>query len=250
MEELLMKAGLSDPEAKTYLFLLEHGTTAPPVVAKGCGLTRTNAYKVLDSLQSLDLVTQSEQHKKIVYTAADPTALASLVAEQRNQVIAVERNIKTAMNQLRAKYRKSSRTGSVATANGNQAITAAYSDQAELRQDIHFIKSRADIPFLGYETMDRLRHLADGYGITRYGITPDAPEIADDEADNRTDLIRTRIKLAAYTAPVEWTVSGDELRIIKFEGDGESICIRDAAIADSFREIWQLAKQAGHTRRR
>lgn len=246
MEELLIQAGLSEAEAAAYLFLLEHGTAAPPAVAAGCGLTRTNAYKVLDSLQSVGLVSQAEQHKKIVYTAADPAALATLVAQERNRVIALEQSVKTAMSQLRAKYRRSSGTTStLAHGHGSQAIVEAYTDQAKRAAPIYFIKSRADVPFMGFETMHKMRYLAAEHGIERFGITPDVAENPiTPNADVRTNLTRTLIPADAYTAPVEWTVSGDELRIIKFEGDGEAISVRDPAIADSFREIWQLANRA------
>lgn len=244
MEEILTQAGLSKPEVAAYLYLLDHGEATPPVVARACQLTRSNAYKVLDSLQKLGLVSRQKQKKKFVYTPADPSALASLVAEKRNQVVALEQGVKTAMGQLRAKYRKGAASGIIDTARGMEAIKTAYAEQAEKNEDIYFIKSRADIPFMGYDTMSKLRHLTDGNGITRFGITPDAPEIPANEADDRTDLIRTRIPTDTYTSPIEWSASGDELIILKFDGEGEYIRIRDAEIANSFRQVWRLAKSA------
>lgn len=242
MEELLVQAGLSDVQASAYLYLLEHGATAPPAVARACNMTRTNAYKVLDSLQDLDLVSKSEVNKKFVYEAADPTALASLVAEQRNQVLALEQNVKTAMHELRAKYRRSTETASVRQARGEQAIIKAYQAQAATDAPIYFVKSRADIPFMGFETMARIRHLGVTKETPRFGITPDAPEInKDPRSDAHTFLTRTIVPTKAYTAPVEWSVSGDELAIITFDGEGSVIRIKDHAIAESFRQIWKLA---------
>lgn len=242
MQEMLIQAGLSDVQAAAYLYLLEHGVASPPMVAKACGLTRTNAYKILDSLQAIDLVTKEEIRKKFVYEAADPTALASLVAEERNRVLALEQNIKTAMHELRAKYRRSTATTTIKQAHGEQAIIRAYEKQIESNAPIHFIKSRADIPFMGFETMAKIRHLGVANQTPRYGITPDTPEVdKNPQSDVHTYLTRTLIPADVYTAPVEWTASADELTIIKFDGEGTVLKIKDQEIAESFRQIWKLA---------
>ena len=80
MKPLLTSLGLSDLQASTYLYLFKYQYSAPPDIAKQLNMTRTNAYKVLESLEALSLVSKSEVRKKLVYAAADPSALASIVA--------------------------------------------------------------------------------------------------------------------------------------------------------------------------
>jgi predicted transcriptional regulator len=241
MDQLLMNAGLNEAQAAVYLFLLERSAATPPVVAGSLKLTRTNAYKVLDSLLELGLVQKLEIDKKFVYKATDPSALASLVAEKRNQVIALEQNIKQAMQELQAKYRKSSGNELIESQTGSEALVAAYEQQAQGSEPIYFVKTRADIPFLGFETMDRLRTMPAKRGTLRFGITPDVAEAPADQAiDAGANLTRTWIPAEDYLAPVEWTASGSELLIQIFTGVGQVIRIQNQQVAESFRQMWRL----------
>lgn len=245
MDELLVSAGLTELQAKAYLYLLEHGQTPPPALAAHLSITRTNAYKVLDALLGLNLASKHEVRKKLVYRAADPTALASLVADKRNAVIALEKSVNTAMQQLRSTYSKHYGTSSAVTRYGKQRMLEAYQNQAEQQQDIYFIKSRADIPFLGFEAMHRVRTLANRYDIQRYGITPDGPEgVVDPKIDAHSKLVRTWVPTESYTAPVEWSASGDCLLIHVFDKNGRVVVVRDAEIADAFRQMWHLLDES------
>lgn len=240
-DALLKEIGLSELQAQTYLYLLEHGTTSPPDLTKALDITRTNAYKVLDQLHELRLVNRNEVKKKFVYQAEDPIALASLVAEERNRVIALEKNTKEALKKLRHTYQKGNAESEVQTYQGQVAVKSLYEHQARLTEPIYFVKTRADIPFMGYETMDRIRKLPAKYGTIRYGIIPDAPEAAlSNKINENTNLERTFMYPESYTAPVEWTVSGDELMIISFNDNTSGIRIKNAVVADAFRQLWQM----------
>ncbi|MGH7237008.1 MAG: TrmB family transcriptional regulator [Candidatus Saccharimonadales bacterium] len=248
MEYLLASAGLSQPQAKIYLYLLENGEAAPASIAKNTNLTRSNAYKVLERLEDLGLVRQTKPKKKVAYEPADPSALASIVAEERNRVIALEQGVAQAMQQLRNQYRKSTGQTSLENKTGTAAMIAAYQNQAETKQSIYFIKSRADIPFLGFETMDAIRKRPAKYKTQRFGICPDAPESPTNPAiDKSANLTRTWLPPDDYTAPVEWTVSGGELLIQIFDGDGSVITINNQQVADSFRQIWHLIDKNIHS---
>jgi hypothetical protein len=163
------------------------------------------------------------------------------VAQERNRVIALEQNVREAMHELRAAYERSSADSDVRTYRGNQAVTSLYINQAKRGEPIYFIKSRADIPTMGYETMDAVRSLPAKQGTERHGITPDVPEASANPAiDRRTNLTRTWIHADDYTAPVEWSVSDDELLIIDFEQEASAVCIKGPVIAKAFKELWRL----------
>ncbi|MDB5182094.1 MAG: transcriptional regulator TrmB [Candidatus Saccharibacteria bacterium] len=241
MEELLINAGLNEAQATVYLFLLKQGETAPPTVALKLSITRSNAYKVLDSLVDMGLVRKTEINKKFLYKAEDPIALTNIVAEERNRVIALEQGVREAMHELRKSYEKNNVDQDVRSYRGNTAVKSLYVEQAKHAQPIYFIKTRADIPTMGYETMDAIRSLPAKQGVERRGITPDTEEAAANPAiDRSTNLTRTWIHADDYTAPVEWTVSGDELLIIDFEKEASAIRIKNPAIAKAFKELWHL----------
>lgn len=241
MESLLIQAGLNEIQAKAYLYLLEKGEQSPPALAAALGLTRSNAYKVLEKLLEVRLISRIEINKKFVYRAEDPISLASLVAAERNRVLALEKGVQAAMHELRSKYEKTSTDKSVRSYHGNELVASLYKSQAQKEQPIYFIKSRADIPVMGYETMNRVRHLPAKNDIERYGITQDAPEaVANPAIDRETNLTRTWIDCDDYTSPVEWSVAGDELLIINFEKEASAIRIKDPLVARAFKELWQL----------
>lgn len=239
--DILKDIGLSDRQAMTYSYLLQHGPTPPPAIAQKLKLTRSNAYKVLDQLIAMGLVSRLDLNKKLHYKAEDPITLVSIAAEERNRVIALEKNVKEALSQLRQTYQKSSGNIEVQSYKGAEAIKMLYEHQAALRQPIYFVKSRADIPALGFELMDHIRRLPTKISTQRYGITPDSPEGANNpEIDKASNLTRTWIAEEDYTAPVEWTVAGDELMIIDFDDKTSAIRIKNKVVADAFQQLWQV----------
>jgi len=245
MEQLLINAGLSELQAKAYLFLLENGPSAPKDLLKDVDTTRTNSYKLLESLESIGLAYKEDIKKKIIYKAADPSALASLLAEKRNNIIALENNVKEAIQQLRKSYIKNTQSVKVYTSIGKESLIEGYTRQANLKKPVYFIKTRDDIPFLGFETMDKIRRLQGKLSKKRYGITPDSTEAPlNNDLDKKTNLIRTWVKENSYTSPIEWSVSGDELLIQVFVGEGESVNIKSYLIAESFKQIWNLTDDA------
>jgi sugar-specific transcriptional regulator TrmB len=239
--DVLIEIGLNEPQAQVYRYLLENGATTPPALAKQVKLTRSNTYKVLEQLIEKGLVSRNETNKKLVYQAEDPIVLASVVAEERNRVMQLESNIKTALTQLRDVYQKSGGPSAVQVLSGKEAVVSLYKHQSELKEPIYFIKSRSDIPFMGYETMDSIRNLAVKYDTPRYGLVPDAPEAAiNPKIDESSNLQKTWIDDQAYTAPVEWAVSGDELLLVSFSDKPAGIRIVDPVIAEAFRQLWHV----------
>ncbi len=245
MEELLQQAGLNEQQAKTYLYLLKQGESSPPAVAKALNLTRSNAYKVLEKLLEIPLVQRSEVQGKFVYRAEDPIALTGIVTAERNRLIALEKGVKNAIHELRQSYERSTATADIRTVRSKAAVAGMYKSQAELKQPVYFVRSRADVPVMGYELMDKVRHLPAQYGSERFGITQDTPEAPSNPAiDRGTNLTRTWIHADGYTAPVEWSISGDELLIISFEAEASAIRIKNPVVARAFKELWHLLDSA------
>lgn len=241
MKPLLLSIGLSDLQAETYLHLIAGGNDSPPKLAKELGMTRSNAYKVLDSLEELGLVSKSELNKKFIYQASELSALSDIVARKRNEVIALEHNTQNVIQELRKLQGSRTNNTKISLQKGKKAMLSAYESQAKAGQAIHFVKTRADITFLGFEAMDRVRKLVAGTKIPRYGITPDAVEAPiNPKIDKKTNLHRTWMPSEAYTSPVEWTVSADKLLIQVFDNEGRVIEINDAQVAESFRQLWKL----------
>ncbi len=245
MENTLIEAGLSRLQAQVYLYMLDNGSVSPTILTSKLNITRTNTYKVLESLEKLELVRRRTQNKKAIFYPENPTALASLIAEKRNDLIALEHSVDKAMRGLQNRYRKQKTDVRTEVLVGKDSIKESYNKQAQQRQPIYFIKSRSDIPFMGFEAMDEVRRKQAKLSKDRHGITTDSTEASKNKViDRNTHLTRTWINENDYTAPVEWSVSGDMLVIQVFENEGKSVVIRSDLITESFIQLWHLTDKA------
>lgn len=104
MEEVLRSLGFTDLQAKAYLFIIAEGQVSPPRLASELKLTRTNAYKLLDTLIDSGLLYRKEINKKYVYMAANPDALATLLEARRGHIQNMEQQLNRYLPQLRASY--------------------------------------------------------------------------------------------------------------------------------------------------
>lgn len=241
MKALLTRIGLAEPQADAYLYLLDYASgRKPSQAADALGMTRSNAYKVLDQLCHYDLARKSEVGKTYRYFAEDPIALTSFVAEARNRARELESAVKDSMGELQKKYQKKIRHAEVSVAYGKTALLQAYAKQIVPDGTLYFIRSRADIPFMGFETMHNVRIAPANKNMERFGIVPGGPEAKHKRKDDaKSRLIRKEIDSHEYTSPVEWTVSEDEIAIVNFTDSGTAIRIHDPTIAESFRQIWK-----------
>jgi len=236
-----VSAGLQPLQAEMYALLLEKGALLPTEAASLLKLTRSNAYKVLDRLVELGLANKAKVNKKMTYQPSNPMALAHMVGNERNRVTAQEEAVKLLMDELLAHYYEKTEQPAVHAYTGREAVVNAYHQQIALRKPVYFIRSRADIPSLGFDTMHEIRVAPGHYGQERFGITPDVLSGPTTPAnDKRGHLTRTWVKQEDYDAPVEWSVSGSMLLIVLFGSEPHAITIINPVIADAFRQVWQL----------
>lgn len=237
----LVATGLNAVQARTYVFLLEQGSALPPTLAKHLGLTRTNAYKVLDQITDMGLALRKEEKGKYIYYPDNPMALSNLVAEQRNIATTREDAVKHVLKDLLTAYHTHTDQPSTQVVTGRSKVADAYRQQIDQLEPIFFIRSRSDIPVMGFDTMHELRVAPSRHNIKRFGITPDlGTGTTSSNGDDRSNLARTWIKQEYYTAPVEWSVSGSTLLIVLFGSEPHAITITNPVIADAFRQIWHV----------
>ena len=83
----LSTIGLGKSEILVYLFLLEHGLSTPPQIARGTGIQRAHCYAILESLNVQGLIaTQRIKQKRLAFIARDPQALFQSV-ERKKEII-------------------------------------------------------------------------------------------------------------------------------------------------------------------
>lgn len=239
--EKLIAIGLNELQASGYALLLELGEVSPAQAAIKLSLTRTNAYKVLDKLVELGLATKKEKSKKFVYSPANPMALSNLVAEQRNLASKREEAVSAVLKDLLAKYHTHTEQPFVKVVSGRENVANAYRAQISQLESIYFIRSRSDIPVMGFDTLHEIRVTPARHNVKRYGITPDmSTGTTSSNGDKRSNMDRTWVKQEDYDAPVEWSVSGSSLLIVLFGDEPHAITVDNPLIANAFQQLWQL----------
>lgn len=76
----LLQSGLLESEITVYVYLLEHGVSSPPQIAKSTKIARPNLYGTLRSLKEKGLVVEQKNGKRNVYLAADPSILVQTLS--------------------------------------------------------------------------------------------------------------------------------------------------------------------------
>lgn len=238
---LLITAGLNELQAKAYILLLDKGSITPPQASKNLGITRTNAYKLLDRLVEMQLARRVEIKKKFTYEPDNPLGLSTLAAEQRNRAAAQENAVKQVLDKLQAQYQQHNEQPSVRVVTGKQAVSDAYRQQIDQLQPIYFVRSRSDIVSMGFDTMHEIRVLPARHNIQRFGITPDITKgPVNPDSDKRSNLKRTWVKNEDYNTPVEWSVSGSTLLIVVFGNEPHAITISSPLVALAFKQLWAI----------
>lgn len=237
----IIAVGLNKHQATAYALLIENGSLSPAESASKMNVTRTNAYKILDSLVEVGLATKDTINKKIAYSPTNPVSISNLVAEQRNIATIREEAAKELMSELLSKYHVHTDAPFTEIVTGVKAVAQAYKNQIHQMKPIYFIRSRADIPSMGFDTMHDIRVSPSLNKINRYGICPDnATGTTTTKGFERSNLTRTWVRQEDYTAPVEWSVSGSSLVIVVFGDVPHAVTIENPIIAESFRQIWHL----------
>lgn len=237
----LIAVGLSPQQAEAYALLIEKGDLKPPLLAKELGLTRTNAYKILDKLTELGLAEKVEAGKKLIYSPANPIALADLASQFRAQATAREEAAGTVMQTLLRKYYAHTETLKFESVAGRKAVAELYRKQIIIGEDLYFIRTNSDIPGLGFETMHDIRTAPARYGIKRHGILS-APETGtvNNKSHHRSNLDVTYAESGQYTAPVEWSATNSSLLIVIYASEPQAILIADPLVGTAFIQVWQM----------
>ncbi len=86
LEDLLVKIGFSNIEAKIYLFLLEESDAKPTDIMRKLDLYKSTFYRHLDKLIKKGLVTKNIVGNKIILKATDPITIIGLLENLKWEV--------------------------------------------------------------------------------------------------------------------------------------------------------------------
>jgi sugar-specific transcriptional regulator TrmB len=247
----LVELGLTEPQAKTYLALLDLGSATPPEISEKTNEKRSNTYKLLDKLCEMGLASKEEVNKKLTYFPNSPAALEQLVSDRLSEASHQQRKLKASLPSLLEQYHKKTERPGVRYFQGKEGIREIYDDQIKTNQKVLYIRSTADVKLYDYETMRKLRGIFALAGVPRHVFSPDAPDIPINwrETDKLRMLERTHMRSNDYTAAVEWGVYGDKVSIISFGEEAMGMIIESPQIAEGMRQILKLMDEGLRSRK-
>lgn len=250
-EDILQQAGLTKAEAAIYTILIKNSPATPPKLADLAGESRTNTYKLLDSLEAKGLVARDDTQKKLRYWANNPSNLLENLKKQRADMEAAEKRYQDSLPAMMAEYFKHSAQPSIRYFHGVDGVKQVYQDQLDDAQPITFTMSYGIRKFFGEAGMHIIRNEYPKRGIERkvfsadvaHDLDPTWQTIAVDESDKLMLLDRVWIDNDDLKGPVEWGVYGDKVSIISLGTEIVGMIIESPQIADSMREIFALLER-------
>lgn len=242
----LIATGLSHQQAEAYALILEHGSLRPPQLASLMKLSRTNAYKIADKLIELGLIEKNDSNKKISYRLTNPLAFASISAEYRAQAVSRDEAVKNVLADVLANYYKHTASIHSESVAGNQKVAELYHKQLALKEDVCFIHTKNDVPFMGFDTMHAIRTTPALQGNKRESImfvNKNRPINTNKETHKRSMMDVTWADDSFYNSPVEWSVTKTSLLIVSYSKIPQAILVIDPIIASSFMQLFSLLQK-------
>lgn len=243
--DILVLAGLTKPQAKAYIALVENTDISAAALALEIKESRTNTYAILDKLLKYELATKVENTKYgAKYNACHPSALERLIENRRKSIIKKEETLKHALPELIEYYYDYDDRPGIMTYSGRGGIKKIHESIIEEKQDLDYLRSPSDSGYMSKDyILDYRTDRADS-GITTRPIAPDSPKAPTTTITDKKYRIKDRAWLnpADYTANVEWNVYGDRVSIITYGAEAISLTIQSKSIAESVRQIFKIMR--------
>lgn len=240
--EILTQAGLSEVQAKIYLYLVKYGQSTPTEVAKGISENRTTVYSALERLVKLGIVTQKDRGKISAYTPNHPSVLESIVEKRLRSVARQSRNLESNLPSLINYYNEHQYQPGVTTFYGQEGIELIRKKVLNTKQTVYFIRSPYDEK-ADKDSLEKFKKARVAAGISSENITPSEYTNYSDEEARKWGLTRTFLPPDEYHSPVQIEIFGDNVAFMNYNREGMSTLIESPEIAEAMRQFFLFAKK-------
>ena len=241
--ELLTQTGLSEVQAKIYLYLIKQGQSTPAEIAKGVEENRTTVYSAAEKLAALGIISQQDRGKVTAYIPNHPSVLESIAEKRLRKVARQARNLEGNLPSLINYYNEHQNTPGATTFYGQEGVKMIWDKVIAVREPYYFVRSRYD-EIADKNMLEEFKQARAKAGIESEDITP------SEFTSNRSKLMkekylltRTLLPPSEYDSPVEIDIFGDNVAFINFSKNGMSTLIESPAIADAMRQMFLFAKK-------
>ena len=240
--ELLMQTGLSEVQAKIYLYLIEHGQSTPTEIATGVDENRTTVYSAAEKLEKMGIISQKDKGKVAAYIPNHPSVLEG-IAEKRLRVVARQvKNLEGNLPSLINYYNEYQSTPGATTFYGQEGVKMIWDKVIAAKAPYYFVRSRYDV-IADKEALEQFKKRRVEAGIASENITPSEFAELSNKDSGKWLLLRTILPPEEYNSPVEIDIFGNNVAFINYSKDGMSTLIESPEIADAMRQMFLFAKK-------
>jgi sugar-specific transcriptional regulator TrmB len=252
-KEVLIRAGLTEEEARVYEILLEKGPQGAGELLKHVKpMKRGLLYKTLDRLAERDLVLQKDVRGKQQFIPQSPESLALLAKERAEEAKKTVTAFDAMLPELKAKHALSTERPVIRFFEGKEGLREIYED--------HLTSGAKDLYFIRTARAQEYRTLFGTWfgnylkrqgkiGIRVHALTVDDEDTNHDPAiDKVRGVLRTWVRPEDYTAPIQIDSYGNKVAILSFGKEVFGILIESEPLARAIREVLILAKHGADGR--
>jgi sugar-specific transcriptional regulator TrmB len=227
----LSRYGLTRVEEKVYMALLRNGSQQAGAITKVSGIHRRTVYDAISRLIEKGLISYIKSGNTKVYQAAHPERLLELLKE-REDVLQKD------MPQLEALYDSQPGRHETVFYRGKKGLKVLFDDQ---------LKAEGEILMQGATpaAMERLQYYFPQYDRARVEKKLRVRLLFDQRIRNKSyvkdiPLAEARILRTAHPQDVVTCIYGDSVAIVTFAEKPFGILIRERAIADQYRNYFEI----------
>lgn len=256
MVEKIERLGLSDKEARVYLYLLESRGGYPSTIASGTKLNRSTVYKILTALSVKGLASEIEHGKKIFYQPESLNKLDRYVGYQVERAEEARESAVKLLPELEALF-ANAQNPKVSFYKGKDQVIEAYLRHVQVEKpykmtafvNVQFIKQ-----FLPEKVFTFYKKEKERIGITARGITSATPYGYQFQRDTHSGIKKNIwpelrfIPEELFLFSAEMTMfDNNKVSIVKFDEQNPiAIIIEDKMVHDMmnmlFEFVWSKAE--------
>lgn len=251
--QVLVGAGLSQNQARLYQLLLQKGNLQPGRVPRYMDISRPQAYKLLQDLVDLGVVTKDEPPgKPAYYSPTHPFAVQEILRKRKEELEIATTAVEGVMGSLISEYTTASRLPGVRIISDTIGPSELYKDILQEGEDLYLIRSTHDVNNTERLTMvlEQIKKQV-SIGINTRIIGPLPEELSPEELKKRDEMrLTTRRVLPEekFNLPAQIAIYNNKVGITTYEKPFITTIIENEAIAMSlkmvFEVIWNKADTA------
>ncbi len=239
-----MQMGLSEVQAKIYLYLIKYGQSTPTEIAKGINENRTTVYSAAEKLEAQEIISQKDRGKVSAYIPNHPSVLESIAEKRLRKVARQAKNLESNLPSLINFYNEYQSTPGTTTFYGQEGVKMIWDKVIATKAPYYFVRSRYD-EIADKEMLEEFKLARAENNIESEDITPS--EFTNNKSDEMRKkyllVTRTLLPPNEYDSPVEIDIFGDNVAFINFSKNGMSTLIESPEIADAMRQMFLFAKK-------